>query len=132
MSTRCPICNGAGRIPDPKATKRSERNVRAAALLNEAGYSLREISSLLGYKSSRSAAVLISKATEALAALSELDAQPSAPTVDQITLEGEQSDPCGTITVKVRMSDGREVEAIRTNANSIYHMVTVADPAFGK
>ena len=30
--------------------------------MNEAGYSLREISSLLGYKSSRSAAVLISKA----------------------------------------------------------------------
>lgn len=100
--------------------------------MNEAGYSLREISSLLGYKSSRSAAVLISKATEALAALSELDAPPSAPTVDQITLEGEQSDPCGTITVKVRMSDGREVEAIRTNANSIYHTVTLADPAFGK
>lgn len=65
-------------------------------------------------------------------ALSELEAQPSAPTVDQITLEGEQSDPCGTITVKVRMSDGCEVEAIRTNANSIYHMVTLADPAFGK
>jgi nanoRNase/pAp phosphatase (c-di-AMP/oligoRNAs hydrolase) len=62
MSTKCPICNGAGSIPDPKATKRSQRNVRAAALLNEAGYSLREISSLLGYKSSRSAAVLISKA----------------------------------------------------------------------
>ncbi len=94
--------------------------------MDEAGYSLREISGLLGYKSSRSAAVLISKA------LSELDAQPSAPTVDQITLEGEQSDPCGTITVKVKMSDGREVEAIRTNANSIYHMVTLADPAFGK
>ena len=67
-----------------------------------------------------------------LAAFARSIAPPSAPTVDQITLEGEQSDPCGTITVKVKMSDGREVEAIRTNANSIYHMVTLADPAFGK
>ncbi len=72
------------------------------------------------------------QATEMLAAFARSLSQPSAPTVDQITLEGEQSDPCGTITVKVRMSDGREVEAIRTNANSIYHTVTLADPAFGK
>lgn len=62
MSTKCPICKGAGSIPEPKTTKRSERNIRAAALLNEAGYSLREISGLLGYKSSRSAAILIGKA----------------------------------------------------------------------
>ncbi len=50
--------------------------------------------------------------------------------VEAITLQGEQSDPCGTITVMVKMSDGREVEAIRTCANSIYHMVSLDDPAF--
>lgn len=53
-----------------------------------------------------------------------------APTVESITLEGEQSDPCGTITVKVKMSDGREVKAIQGSANSIYHMVTMRDPVF--
>lgn len=61
MSIECPACKGKGKIPAPKATKRYERNARAAALLNEAGYSLREISGLLGYKSSRSAAILIRK-----------------------------------------------------------------------
>lgn len=45
--------------------------------------------------------------------------------VEAITLQGEQSDPAGTITVTVQMSSGKEIEAIRTCANSIYHMVTI-------
>lgn len=49
-------------------------------------------------------------------------------TVEAITLQGEQSDPTGYITVTVKMSDGRDVELIRTCANSIYHMVTMKDP----
>jgi hypothetical protein len=48
-----------------------------------------------------------------------------AVSIKSITLEGEQPDPAGTITVTVQLSDGAEVEAIRTCANSIYHMVTV-------
>lgn len=47
-------------------------------------------------------------------------------TVESITLVGEQPDPAGDIKVMVELSDGTEVEAIRTCANSIYHMVTVA------
>lgn len=45
-------------------------------------------------------------------------------TVESITLIGEQPEPAGEIKVMVRFSDGAEVEAIRTCANSIYHMVT--------
>lgn len=44
--------------------------------------------------------------------------------VDSIALVGEQPEPAGEIKVLVRFNDGTEIEAIRTCANSIYHMVT--------
>lgn len=59
-----------------------------------------------------------------LAALAELDKAPVGLTVRSITLAGEQPDPAGEIKVLVEFSDGSAVEAIRTCANSIYHMVT--------
>lgn len=58
---KCPVCSGTGKIHEPKSVRKGQKNRRAAVLLHKAGYSLREISTLLGYKSSRSAAILIQK-----------------------------------------------------------------------
>ena len=49
---RCPVCKGEGRIAEPK-TKYDEiaAKAKAAVLLREAGFSIREIMRLLDYKS---------------------------------------------------------------------------------
>lgn len=59
---QCPVCKGAGKLNAPKKNERRVAdNAVMAKLLHREGYSLREISKFLGYKSSRSAQLLIDR-----------------------------------------------------------------------
>lgn len=53
---KCPICKGKGDLPEPRSTQRdkaAERR-RMVRILRDAGYSIRQIADLIGYKSPRS------------------------------------------------------------------------------
>lgn len=59
MTVKCPICQGSGKVEDPRAKGMDEtaaRRVMARALRAE-GYSLRQIMRLCGWKSVRSASL---------------------------------------------------------------------------
>ena len=68
QGVKCPICKGSGRIKAPKFQQKKSIRIIAnrtmATLLKKEGYSLREIQKFLGYKSCRSAAVLLEKRTK--------------------------------------------------------------------
>lgn len=56
-NTTCPVCKGRGHVPSPRKHTRdrtAERNAMAKTL-RRAGYSIRQIQELLGWKSPRSA-----------------------------------------------------------------------------
>lgn len=62
---KCPICKGEGRLTKPwqapgKQGELANKAVMAKLLHNE-GYGLRAIAQFLGYKSSRSAALLLKR-----------------------------------------------------------------------
>lgn len=58
---KCPICRGYGHIVAPKASRMGMMKLKreAAKVLHEQGYGVRQIQWLLGYKSPRSAALLV-------------------------------------------------------------------------
>ena len=58
----CPVCKGRGKLNPPVKRKAKAADNRVMAkLLVDAGYSYRETMRFLGYKSSRSIAILIGK-----------------------------------------------------------------------
>lgn len=61
------------------------------------------------------------------AAKAQADTRPER-VVTHVCLQGEQSDPCGTMRVSVRYSDGSEAEVIKDSGNSIYHTVSLDSP----
>jgi len=54
MKTICPICKGKGKIITPRKQSNHQMKVKAVLILRKENYSIREIMSLLGYKSPRS------------------------------------------------------------------------------
>ena len=60
---KCPVCGGSGKTVKPRGERKSKvaDNAVMAKLLHKEGYSLREIQRYLGYKSSRSAKLLIDR-----------------------------------------------------------------------
>lgn len=48
---KCPVCKGKGKLNDPKS---SFDRKKATKILRDNGFSLRDIMTLLGYKSPRS------------------------------------------------------------------------------
>jgi hypothetical protein len=61
--TKCPICNGTGKVEDPKHMDVDVIQVKKemALKLHEKGFSLRQIQKALGYKSVRSVHLMIKK-----------------------------------------------------------------------
>lgn len=61
LKSKCPICNGSGKIELSKAEK--DNNVlfkkRAVKTLYKNGYGVRQIMRLLNYKSTRSVSVIL-------------------------------------------------------------------------
>lgn len=57
----CPVCNGTGCLPEPHehGRNRSAEKKAMAKTLRDAGYSIRQIQELLGYKSPRSVAAFL-------------------------------------------------------------------------
>lgn len=54
MKINCPVCKGKGFIIKPKKQPDRQLKIQAASILRKNNYSIREIMSLLGYKSPRS------------------------------------------------------------------------------
>jgi len=57
---KCPICNGSGRIENPTLLKRewNEITKRAAKVLLDNGYSIRQVKKLLGFGSTRTILII--------------------------------------------------------------------------
>lgn len=63
QTEKCPVCKGVGSLPKPKQTIESRQRRRSdiANKLRGEGYTIREIMSLMGYKSTNSVAILLDK-----------------------------------------------------------------------
>lgn len=61
---KCPVCKGRGSLPKAGKTIESRQRRRSdiANKLRGEGYTIREIMSLMGYKSPNSVAILLEKA----------------------------------------------------------------------
>jgi hypothetical protein len=57
----CPICRGRGDIVAPESSRLGMMDLKrnAAKVLRQSGYGIRQIQRLLGYKSPRSASLLV-------------------------------------------------------------------------
>lgn len=61
----CPVCNGTGELEKPHTTISGEPDVRAMVkTLRDAGYSIRQIMKLIGYKSPQSIQKILTKIKE--------------------------------------------------------------------
>ena len=60
---KCPVCKGKGELPEPRSTQRDKtaERQRMVRILRDAGYSIRQIAALIGYKSPRSVALALEK-----------------------------------------------------------------------
>lgn len=60
---KCPVCKGSGSLPKARQTIESRQRRRSdiANKLRGEGYTIREIMSLMGYKSPNSVAILLEK-----------------------------------------------------------------------
>jgi hypothetical protein len=63
MSRACPVCHGKGELAEPRRHLKDQRSERRkmARVLRKAGYSLRQIGGLLGYKSPRSVVLAVTR-----------------------------------------------------------------------
>lgn len=61
MKINCICCKGTGKIDKPKKQSDLQIKINAAKTLRKAGYSIREIMNLLGYKSPQAIQYILEK-----------------------------------------------------------------------